>query len=486
MDVPLVEMVSRITEVLPVRISRCGEFAFKNKEKPFLHEWRFTLDPDSLDASYLLRAAGQIRETDVPVAFPTETVYGLGADATNSKAVLGIYLAKQRPADNPLIVHVCSLGMLRDLLAPYTSKSATSWGLWSSSDWAGFESTPYPDPIPKIYHKLIERFWPGPLTIILSNPAGSHLAPGVTAGLSTFGARMPSSKLALALIRLAERPLAAPSANASTKPSPTRAEHVEHDLKGRINIILDGGPCEVGVESTVVDGLSDPPMILRPGGISIEQLKECPGWENTVIGYKDGPECGKAPRAPGMKYKHYSPQAKVILIESTAGGNAQKLEKIRRKDLGGVSSIGILQTKLWNESQPSSFLKSQISVQHFSKKGNISYGLVEIPEIQSSSSLLHPNLFQSTTPYQPLMPDVPVGSEDMTSQEASNSTIFINVWEINLGKATADIARNLFAGMRELDMKGVDLIFVEGIDDSEGQEAAAVMNRLRKAAEVFD
>ena len=479
-------MSPRITEVLPVNISKCGQFAFKNNERSFLHEWKFTLDPDRLDASHLLRAVRQIRETDGPVAFPTETVYGLGADATNSQAVLGIYLAKQRPIDNPLIVHVCSLGMLRDILDPLTSTKVTPCGLWSSSDWARFETSPYPDPIPKIYHQLIQRFWPGPLTIILPNPADSRLAPQVTAGLSTFGARMPFSKLALALIRLAERPLAAPSANASTKPSPTTAEHVEHDLQGRINIILDGGPCEVGVESTVVDGLSDPPTILRPGGISIEQLKECLGWESTVIGYKDGPESGKAPRAPGMKYKHYSPKAKVILVESIVGGNAQKLEKIRRKYLDGVGSIGILQTKLSNGSHPISFLRSQVSVKHFSQKGNVSYGLVEIPRIKSSGTLPPSNLLQSTTPYQHLTPEIPVGSEIITTPVSSNSTVSINVWEIDLGKATADIARNLFAGMRELDMKGVDMIFVEGIDDSEGREAAAVMNRLRKAAEVID
>ena len=478
------DMSPRITEILPVSISRCGQFTFKNNGRPFLHEWKFTHDPDSPDASHLLRAARQIRETNIPVAFPTETVYGLGADATNGKAVLGIYLAKQRPADNPLIVHVCDLGMLRDILDPYTSKKAAPRELWSSSDWARFKSTPYADPIPKIYHHLIERFWPGPLTIILENPASSRLAPEVTAGLSTFGARMPSSKLALALIRLADRPLAAPSANASTRPSPTTAQHVENDLKGRINIILDGGPCEVGVESTVVDGLSDPPTILRPGGISIEQLKECPGWGGTVIGYKDGPESGKAPRAPGMKYKHYSPKAKVILVESIDEGNI-RLEKICHKYLDGVSSIGILQHKLSNRSHHISLLRSQFTTKDFLENGNISSGLVEISKKKLSAPLPHTNVHQSTIPEHHTS-NIPDKTEHTASQVASNDKFCIKVWEIDLGKATADIARNLFAGMRELDMKGVDLIFVEGIHDSEGHEAAAVMNRLRKAAEVID
>ncbi|KAL1998791.1 hypothetical protein VTN02DRAFT_5558 [Thermoascus thermophilus] len=213
------------------------------------------------EAAAIAEAADALRTSDVPVAFPTETVYGLGADATRSTAVRGIYRAKQRPSDNPLIVHVDSLSMLRRLLHPATTPAGPV----------------EPDGIPPIYTPLIERFWPGPLTIILPNPPGSLLAREVTSNLPTFGVRMPSSPLARLLIHVADRPLAAPSANASTKPSPTTAQHVYHDLHGRIDLILDGGPCGVGVESTVVDGLTDPPVILRPGGIGIEELRSCPG-----------------------------------------------------------------------------------------------------------------------------------------------------------------------------------------------------------------
>ncbi|KAK0655688.1 telomere recombination-domain-containing protein [Cercophora newfieldiana] len=251
----------------------------------------------------LRTAATHLRTTSTPVAFPTETVYGLGADATRSSTVRGIYAAKGRPSDNPLIVHISDLSMLRRLLpsSPSSPNSNT-------------------DPIPAIYHPLIARFWPGPLTILLPLPDPSPLAPEVTASLPTFGVRMPASALARTLISLTGAPLAAPSANASTRPSPTTASHVYDDLSGRIELVIDGGSCAVGVESTVVDGLCSPPAVLRPGGVSIEEIRGCEGWEGVERGYVDAAQEGReAPRAPGMKYKHYSPRARVVLFERGEG-----------------------------------------------------------------------------------------------------------------------------------------------------------------------
>ncbi|EEY18440.1 SUA5 [Verticillium alfalfae VaMs.102] len=225
-----------------------------------------------------------------PRRLPDETVYGLGADATRSAAVKGIYAAKGRPSDNPLIIHVSDLTMLRRFLAPPPP---------SDTPDAVVTAAAAADPIPAIYKPLLERFWPGPLTILLPLPSPSPLAPEVTAGLPTFAVRMPASPLALSLIALADTPLAGPSANASTKPSPTAARHVLDDLAGRIELILDAGPCDVGVESTVVDGLCDPPVILRPGGIALDRLRACPGWARAVKGYRDASEEGAAaPRAP--------------------------------------------------------------------------------------------------------------------------------------------------------------------------------------------
>ncbi|KAJ5933710.1 Threonylcarbamoyl-AMP synthase [Penicillium verhagenii] len=382
-------------------------------------------------------AADLLRTHDIPVAFPTETVYGLGADATRSAAVQGIYRAKQRPSDNPLIVHVDSLDMLDRLLNPSpTSPSATK--------------TPRV-PLPSIYTPLIERFWPGPLTIILPNPSGSELAPEVTSNLTTFGARMPSSPLARLLIHATDRPLAAPSANASTKPSPTTAQHVLHDLTGRIDLILDGGPSGVGVESTVVDGLCDPPAILRPGGIGIEELREVPGWENVTVAYRDGTlDVKEIPRAPGMKYRHYSPKARVVLFK--AGSNLAGVTRHVQHDLHdtaiGAHNIGIVRTRQWKQ------------------------GLD-----LASDDVVASTLKSITAPIDNL-----VSFEIPVQQNGSSSSRTKLAYDYHLGLDTGAIAHGLFAALRALDEFDVDVIYVEGISDSDGDLAAAVMNRLRKAA----
>ncbi|KAJ2899551.1 translation initiation protein sua5 [Zalerion maritima] len=401
--------------------------------------------------SMLEEAASHLRQSDIPVAFPTETVYGLGADATRTGPVKGIYKAKGRPSDNPLIVHVCDLKMLRSLLrqAPAVNGNGNGNGPVS----------PETDPIPEIYKSIISRFWPGPITMLFRKPApdeksSRQLAPEVTAGLKTFGVRMPDSALALSLIKIADTPLAAPSANASTKPSPTAAQHVKDDLDGRIELILDGGSCQVGVESTVVDGLCSPPVILRPGGISMEELKTCPGWEQVEAGYKDKSEEGKAaPRAPGMKYKHYSPKAKVILYEHSAGIVDQPpLSDLEKVAHGGSESdaapmpngnsaqkriIGIIRTRRWRKLP----LSDTTSLNGHGQNGNADHQIIEgkVPEVSATAL------------------------------------------DIDLGQDTRSIAHGLFSALRELDQQGAQVIFVEGVEDSE-DIAAAVMNRLRKAA----
>lgn len=421
----------------------------------------YNLDETSEDVQNLRLAARELVESDIPVAFPTETVYGLGADATRSSAVRGIYKAKQRPSDNPLIVHVHSLAQLRSLLRGRDPVSAHDGSQDANHD---NELSPDPeqlDPIPKIYQSLIEKFWPGPLTLLMPNPKSSKLAPEVTAGLPTFGARMPGNPLALALIELAGIPLAAPSANASTKPSPTTAKHVKHDLNGRIKYVLDGGPCRVGVESTVVDGLVEPPVILRPGGIGLEELRQCPGWENVTVGYKDASELGTAPRAPGMKYRHYSPRAPVILFE--AGSACPSIDTIHDL-LRNRESLGIIRTKFW----PS---KRSLGTQQNSTNHNGIAKVNEHSNARNGSAFVDIGEADDNTIFFPLM-------------EIDGSPANIAVWEVQLGRSALDIARGLFAALRDLDQRGVDMIMVEGIDDGAEDVAAAVMNRLRKAAEV--
>ncbi|KAK3694312.1 DHBP synthase RibB-like alpha/beta domain-containing protein [Podospora appendiculata] len=412
-----------------------------------------TTDPSAAaDLTALEEAGAYLRTSDIPVAFPTETVYGLGADATRSGAVKGIYAAKGRPSDNPLIVHVCDLDMLRSFLLP---RGETING--SSS------SEPQGETIPQIYLPLIERLWPGPLTILLPNPQLSKLAPEVTAGLGTFGCRMPASALARTLIKLAGAPLAAPSANASTKPSPTAAQHVLDDLEGRIELILDGGACDVGVESTVVDGMCQPPVVLRPGGVSIEALRACPGWEAVEKAYKDQAEMGAktAPRAPGMKYKHYSPKARVVLYEAGfEGGKSGVLEEDLDKALEGCvghegreKAIAVIRTKQWPVAA-----------------GMRSVGLGQDSRVQGSDE--DDNAGLGTTSFF-------VRQGALLS--ANGETTAARLLDVDLGQDIKRVAHGLFAALRELDRLGADVIFVEGVSDGD-DIAAAVMNRLRKAA----
>lgn len=447
------ETPSLKTNVLPVDATKLGSLKARDVKNDYLDDLDIELDPHSVDAQYLRQAAEQLKTSDIPVAFPTETVYGLGADATRSSATKGIYKAKQRPADNPLIVHFASLEQLRALLRLATNDTDNAQ---ASAE----------DPIPSIYKPLIKRFWPGPLTIILPNPPHSPLAPEVTAGLATFGARMPRHPLALALIRTSGKPIAAPSANASTKPSPTAAEHVAYDLNGRIETILDGGPCDVGVESTVVDGLSSPPLILRPGGISIEQLRECEGWEDIQIGYKDTSEKGSKPKAPGMKYRHYSPKATVVLFES--GKKAPSWSDMTQY-ITASRKLGVIRTKRW-------------TVDTAGANGPIAQA--ETDEVKPSSQ---------TNGHEPWKPGFAGMLQTIHKQHVqrsvethavANADSDFKLLDVNLGGHTADIARGVFAALRDLDRQDVDAIFVEGISDEEGDVAAAVMNRLRKAAEV--
>lgn len=232
----------------------------------------------------IINMAGDILKRGGLVAFPTETVYGLGADGLNDFAVKKIYKAKGRPSDNPLILHISSITDLNPLVKEIT-------------------------PLAK---KLIDSFWPGPLTIIFKK--ADIIPDSITGGLDTVAIRFPVNKIALKLIEAANRPIAAPSANSSGKPSPTLASHVKDDLNGKIDMIIDGGATQLGLESTVIDITEDIPIILRPGAITKEMIENVIGTINTDKAIDIQNEDLK-PKAPGMKYKHYSPKAKVIIID---------------------------------------------------------------------------------------------------------------------------------------------------------------------------
>lgn len=246
------------------------------------------------DEDKIREAAEYIKNGGI-VAFPTETVYGLGADALNEDAVKNIFIAKGRPQDNPLIVHVASKNISR-----------------------------YVEEIPEIAEKLMDKFWPGPLTIILRK---KDIIPDVTsAGLETIGIRMPDNEVARKLIEFSDTVIAAPSANISGRPSPTDIERCVEDLDGKVDCIIGGSISDIGVESTIVDCTVVPPLVLRPGGITLEMLKEIDPNIEIDKAIMQKPKEGLKPKAPGMKYRHYAPKAKVTII---TGNRKNTIEKIK-------------------------------------------------------------------------------------------------------------------------------------------------------------
>lgn len=262
---------------------------------------------DSQAAVSAIGRAGEIIKNGGLVAFPTETVYGLGGDALRADSARKIYAAKGRPSDNPLIVHICRWEDLGVVAAK----------------------------IPEAAKKLGKAFWPGPLTMIFEK---TEIVPKeTTGGLSTVAVRMPNDRTALALIRAAGGFVAAPSANLSGRPSPTLAKHVKEDLGGRIGMILDGGPSCIGLESTIVDLTGDVPTVLRPGFITKEMLAEVLGAveiDRAIL-----PEGGGAPKAPGMKYRHYAPRAQMTIVSGGKEAVTARIEeRLKEADKKGLRS----------------------------------------------------------------------------------------------------------------------------------------------------
>lgn len=263
------------------------------------------------DSASVREAAG-ILKTGGLVAFPTETVYGLGANAFDADAVLSIFTAKGRPADNPLIVHIHDRAQLDEI-----------------------------GNIPPRAPALMDAFWPGPLTILF--PRKASIPDVVTAGLSTVAVRMPSHPVALSLLKESGVPVAAPSANRSGRPSPTTAMHVLEDMRGIIPMILDGGPCEIGVESTVLDLTHGSPVILRPGGVTKSMLEEVLHEEVYLAGSILRPlQPDEKALSPGMRYKHYAPKGNVTLVRGGETAVVSTLRLLCRQDLAAGKKSCVL------------------------------------------------------------------------------------------------------------------------------------------------
>lgn len=327
----------------------------------------------------IIKTAADIIARGGLVAFPTETVYGLGGDAFDVNASARIYEAKGRPSDNPLIVHIAALEDLYSLT----------------------------DNVPDKALALAKEFWPGPLTMIVDKK--SCVPNTVTGGLSTVAVRLPSHKVARDLIKASGTFIAAPSANLSGRPSPTRAEHVIEDLSGRVDMIIDGGDIEIGLESTIVDLTEDVPVILRPGYITMEMIEDVIGDVRLDKALMTGVSDGVAPKAPGMKYRHYAPKAELTIIEGERDKVINRINSFVEEGRRRNRKVGVMLTAE-------------------------TYDMVEA--------------------------DVKIS--------------------LGSGDSNEEIARNLFATLREFDETGVDVIYSEGFGDNGlGQ---AVMNRLLKAA----
>lgn len=363
------------------------------------------------DQEKLREAAAILRDGGL-VAFPTETVYGLGGNALMKDASKRIYAAKGRPSDNPLIVHITEFEDIEPLVSVYSDEA----------------------------RRLAEAFWPGPFTLIMPK---SELVPReTTGGLDTVALRMPSHPVARELIRLAGVPVAAPSANTSGRPSTTTAAHCMEDLKGRVEAVVDGGSCTIGLESTIVDVSGEEPVLLRPGAVTREMLREALGRDIAVDPAVKKPlEKDEHPKAPGMKYRHYAPKAPMTIIEAEAGEGADRegrtagrMIELALKERSEGRKLGLIAS-----SEVCSLVLGALT-----EKG------AGAPESRKLGSL---HIY------------------DMESMVI-----------MDLGRSTQEKswAHELFAALREMDEEDVDRILAEGVDESD--IGFAVMNRLRKAA----
>ena len=304
-----------------------------------------TINPESFRDEELEEACRILRKGGL-VAFPTETVYGLGGDAMHPEASAKIYAAKGRPSDNPLIVHIADMDALEDIAQS----------------------------VPEAAVKLADHFWPGPLTMIF--PKKEAVPKSTTGGLETVAVRMPSHPVARALIRESGVYIAAPSANTSGRPSPTKAEHVKEDLDGRIDMILDGGAVGIGLESTIVDLSTGVPTILRPGYITGEMLEDVLGEvqvDPAILSQKMNPNI--VAKAPGMKYRHYAPKGQMTIIEGDTGKVVDEINRLVKEKTDEGCSVAVIATE---ETKDAYACANVRSVGSRATEGSIAAGLYDI------------------------------------------------------------------------------------------------------------
>ena len=304
----------------------------------------YSLNEEKIDTN-IIKEAGDVLKKGGLVAFPTETVYGLGGDALNPDSSKKIYAAKGRPSDNPLIVHISNLKALEKIVKD----------------------------IPEDALKLADKYWPGPLTMIFNK--NDVVPKETTGGLETVAVRMPSNKIARALIYASGGYIAAPSANLSGRPSPTVAKYVIEDMNGRIDIILDGGESDVGLESTIVDFTEGKPMILRPGFITQKMLEEALSekveWDRAII----DADSKTPPKAPGMKYRHYAPKGELVIVEGNKEDVIKKINELTNADKNNNLKTGVIATEETKDYYCADLVKS---AGHKDEEGEVAHHLFRI------------------------------------------------------------------------------------------------------------
>lgn len=366
-----------------------------------------TIDAREPQSDRIEEAARIIRDGGL-VAFPTETVYGLGGDALRPEAARKIYAAKGRPSDNPLIAHIADFQELPSLAAE----------------------------IPDTARQLMWLYWPGPLTLIFRKTDAVPLS--TTGGLDTVAVRMPSHPVARALIRAAGTPIAAPSANRSGRPSPTRASHVREDMDGRIDMLLDGGPVGIGLESTIIDVSGREPSLLRPGFISEEMLKRTLRRLSVDAASVGPADPGRHPKAPGMKYRHYAPEAPMTIVQGPAAMVEKTICYHAREALLAGKSVGVL-------------CATESLLTYRRRLG------------ADCTACRHGGLAASCI---------------CRPAEGGDAKLLLTV--LGSRQEPESIARNLYDALRTFDSEGAREIYSESFD--EGQLGGAIMNRLKKAA----
>lgn len=415
------------------------------------------LDENQIDEQILAKAGEILRQGGL-VAFPTETVYGLGANALDEQAAQKTYAAKGRPSDNPLIVHIADVDALEHIVKNVPGKA----------------------------YKIMEKFWPGPLTLIFEK--NDNVPYGTTGGLQTVAVRMPIHKIARELIRVGGGYVSAPSANTSGRPSPTSASHVADDLDGKIDMILDGGSVDIGVESSILDMTVEPPMILRPGAVTKEMLEEVVG-EVVVDRALLDDNATEAPKAPGMKYRHYAPKAQLIIVEGETEEAIKAIRQIAYEQTRLGYQVGIIATNetidsystgiiknIGTRNNESSIAKNLYRVLREFDEEEVSYIYSEAFDKDGIGDAIMNRLEKAAGHHT-------IQAEDITRLQKYRRVLFISNGDNSRGPMAAEILRH--ADLRQeykIGSRGLVVLFPEPAN----QKAEAIMRSQQMTLEAHE